>query len=459
MKRLRIFFALPFVTCFVACVASCQLQRTQWSSRDATANSSADALSETSIRLSAEDADAAEPSVAASREDDTVYVAWVEHHADNKADVWLARIGVEGRMSGAPVRVNPNVGEATAWRGDAPTLAVGRDKTVYVGWARRLAAPSEQERHADDLCLSASRDGGKTFASPVRVNDNLQPAMNGMHSLALGENGRVYLAWLDERNLQLAAQMKPPRAMQSSVEFQKIHKDENHTGATQHKMEGNREVFTAFSEDGGRTFSRNQRLATNVCPCCKTTLAVAADGRVYASWRQVLPGDFRHIAITSSIDDGKSFSPPVIVSDDRWKIDGCPVSGAALYANADGGVRVLWYTAGDAGAQGLYSAESSDGGRTFAARRLFIAGQARGTPLLLQSTNNALLAVWESSENGAARPTSARIAEDGRANAITSMANAGELPAAAMLHERLFVAYIAKNKERRGIWLARMKIR
>src|SRR4051812_4173079 len=74
------------------------------------------------VRVSSERTDAAEPSVASGL-DGSVYVAWVEHRGKD-ADVWLSRFDVEGKPSGAPARVNPNAGEATAWRGDAPTVAV-----------------------------------------------------------------------------------------------------------------------------------------------------------------------------------------------------------------------------------------------------------------------------------------------------------------------------------------------
>jgi hypothetical protein len=96
--------------------------------------------------------------------------------------------------------------------------------------------------------------------------------------------------------------------------------------------ESNRVAYFASSADGGRTFSRNVKLAGEVCPCCKTSLAVGEDGRVYAAWRQVMPGNFRHIAVASSGDGGETFNAPTVVSDDRWELRGCPVSGPALAA-------------------------------------------------------------------------------------------------------------------------------
>src|SRR5262249_33270590 len=162
------------------------------------------------------------------------------------------------RLEGSPVRVNSQPGIATAWRGDPPTIAQASDGTVFVGWTARAVA----ENHTTDLYLSTSHDQGRTFSS-VKVNDDLKPAVHGMHSLVIGNDGRIYVAWLDERNMT-------PQPMKDM-------KMEAMTSG--HHMENNREVFIASSGDGGRTFSDNRRVAENACPCCKTALAVAPDGR------------------------------------------------------------------------------------------------------------------------------------------------------------------------------------
>jgi hypothetical protein len=386
------------------------------------------------VRISAENTDAAEPTLATAG-DGTAYVAWVEHRENKEADVMLAHLDVEGRIKGAPVRVNPQVGEATAWRGDPPTVSVAPDKTVYVGWTARLA----DEGHGNDLYLSASRDGGQTFEAPVKVNDDGKAVTHGMHSLAVSIDGRVYVAWLDERNVV------KPMAMDQGGAMQKME-----------HMESNREVFMAYSMDGGRSFSKNQRIAKEACPCCKTALATGAEGRVYAGWRQVLPGEFRHIAVAASEDEGKTFSSPVIVSDDRWMIAACPVSGPALSVGDDGALRVVWYTEGEKAAPGLYWAASSDNGKTFSESRPLAKGQGHGTPLLLTSGKSGAAVVWESREGGASRVVSVPLTVDDRA-ASAPIASGGELPSAAMSGDQLFVGYIAKTNERRSIWIVRAK--
>jgi hypothetical protein len=396
------------------------------------------------VRVSAAGMDAAEPAIASAK-DGSVFVVWVDHGANGAANVWLSHFGADGRRLGAtPTRVNPKAGQATAWRGDAPTVAVAPDgRTIYVGWmAVGKSAASSSAGDSATLHLSASRDGGRTFAPPVKVRDDPKPAAHGMHSLTVAEDGRVHLAWLDERGLVA------PHA----------HADAKGKGkATGHHMEANRQVFTAYSADGGRTFSPNTLVARDACPCCKTSLAAGKDGRVYVSWRQVLAGDFRHIAVAASADGGQKFNAPVIVSDDRWMLSGCPVSGASLALGGDGALNVVWYTAGEAGAPGIYWSESRDGGQTFAARRVVAQGKAQGTPTLLVEDDGAYV-VWESREGGKAHPASARIERGSGAgvSSVNALAAGGELPSAATAGDgRLFVAYISKSGDRRAVSLVR----
>ena len=384
------------------------------------------------IRVSMEDGNAAEPAIASSPDGD-IYVAWVNHNQDGKADVMIARFDKDGQMQNVPVRVNSQPGIATAWRGDPPTVAVAPDHTIFVGWTAKVDPAAG---HASNVFISASRDNCRTFAEPVKVNDDTRPAVHGMHSLAIGKDGRVYVAWLDERNIN---------PMPDTDE--KINKR-----TSGHHMESNREVFIASSADGGHTFSTNQRVATNVCPCCKTALAVDDDRRVYVSWRQVLPGDFRHIAVASSIDEGKTFSEMKVVSDDQWMLAGCPVSGSSLALSQDGTLRVLWYSAGKNGETGLYYSDSKDHARTFGPRVLVAPGETFGTPVLIKAGNH-LNAVWGAIGGKVMTESLANDAGQAEAFQVTD----GELPAAATVSRNLVVAYIRKSDEHQAVWIASIK--
>ena len=371
------------------------------------------------VQISAPGIDAAEPAIAAAN-DGSFYVAWVNHDA-KQADVMLARFNETGEQ-GPPVRVNRQPGVATAWRGDQPSLAVAPDGTLHVLWTARVDAG---EKHGTEVYLSSSTDRGRSFATEVKVNDDKGTTDHGMHSLAIAADGRIYAAWLDERN---------------------VHVPKPSTKGEGHHMESNRDLYLAYSTDGGRSFSANKKVASEACPCCKTALTVSQDGTVYAGWRQVLPGSFRHIAVAGSTDGGKSFSTPVIVSDDHWVLQGCPVSGPSLAVDrSSGNLKVVWYAAGENSAAGVYFAESKDKGHSFSPRQLLSQETVRGTPALAGS-----IALWQTSETAETKMRSL-----GNAGSALSVAANAELPAGTYVNDKLFVAYIAKEKEKRSIWLIR----
>jgi hypothetical protein len=401
------------VLCFVFCAFCCACNRS--TAREATAP----VPTSPPVLVSAEGVDAAEPATGVAP-DGSFYVAWVNHEPNNRADVMIGRYE-PGKTPGPAVRVNPEAGTATAWRGDPPSVTVGKNGSVYVVWTMRVEANGKK---GTDLYLSVSSDLGRTFGMPVKINDDKVAAAHGMHSLNVADDGRIYVSWLDERNV---AAPKPS------------------TKAEGHHMESNRELFIADSTDDGRTFSRNRKIAGDACPCCKTALAVAKDGTVYVSWRHVLPGNYRHIAVAASSDAGSTFSKPVIVSDDKWVLHGCPVSGPSLAVAENGTLKVLWYAAGEANVPGLYVTESKDKGRSFSPRQLLVQESIRGTPVL-----TADVAVWEKPGDEGSETKFRSVGHDGPAMSIGTNV---ELPAAASTKDGLLVAYVSKVKEKRSVWL------
>ncbi|MFS8085250.1 MAG: sialidase family protein, partial [Acidobacteriota bacterium] len=155
-KQLLIIFCLAVVVFAAACAKRSSTPPTNFGSPQ---------------RISSGEANASEPAIATAK-DGTAYVAWVEHRG-KEADVMLRRFKGTGEPLGDPVRINPQAGQATAWRGDPPTVALAADGTVCVGWTGRADPASGI---SPDIYLSASRDGGQSFAAPVKVNDDQKPA-------------------------------------------------------------------------------------------------------------------------------------------------------------------------------------------------------------------------------------------------------------------------------------------
>lgn len=389
----------------------------------------------TSTTVSDPAVDAAEPAVAADGEGN-IYVAYVEHNPDKTADLYVQKYDRDFHPAGYVARVNPVPGQVKAWRGDPPVMTLANDGTLYIGWIVKV--DSTEKIDANDLVVSVSKDGGRSFNAPVRVSDNAQAENYGLISLISDTGGQLGVAWLDERNLKAAPTDNSPAA--ASMMFH--HHEE---------AESNREVFFALSTDEGKTFSANKKIASDACPCCKTSMAAGPDGRIYVSWRQVLPNGNRHIAVASSSDKGSTFSGGVIVSDDKWHLDACPVSGAFLSTGSDGALSVLWYSAGAAGEAGIYSTESKDGGKTFDPRRMVSARAVSGMPALLDA-GSGRFAIF------AAKDNQVLIAKNFPADASGSPETIPDasLPAAVYANSNKYVAFVRTTGEKRTVWLARL---
>lgn len=401
------------------------------------------------INISPPEINAAEPAIAAGN-DESVFVVWVEHKANKEADLMIRRYDLAGNPKSESVRINPLAGQVKAWYGDPPTIKISQNGTIYVGWTARIEGAKVA---ANTLYLSVSRNGGNSFESPVKVNDDSAPASHGMHSLAIDDSGRVYFAWLDERYLNSHKEhAKVKEISDETPHFEKIaffdHKPE-----TKHKSEPNAELYFSVSSDDGKTFSPNKKLAGDICPCCKTSLLMASDNRIYVSWRQVINEDFRHIAIASSTDGGNTFSAPIIVSDDQWQISACPVSGAALAEDSDKTLRISWFTAGKAGKPGIYSTDSKDGGKTFSPRLLISENATGGTPSLIVSKTKNPQIIWTE----AGKVIKATLSNEKTAIENKQEIASGENPAVTSSGEQIFVSFMENEKEKRNIKLSVVK--
>jgi hypothetical protein len=144
----------------------------------------------------------------------------------------------------------------------------------------------------------------------------------------------------------------------------------------------NRHLMVSHSADGGRRFSAPvpvtpQPEAVTADAENRPKIAVGGDGSVHVSWTQSLAKPMSaHIRYARSTDGGRTFSPPVILNDDRQLISH---RFDALAIDGRGRVAVVWLDARSRSGRtankspqtdvGLYAAVSEDGGATFGRNR------------------------------------------------------------------------------------------
>lgn len=290
------------------------------------------------------------------------YLVYVQR-TGKSCDVML-RSSTDGKSFSVPVRVNDRAGDAAVRNENPPKIVVAQNGDVYVCWS------SERERWKGDIRFARSTDGGKTFATATTLNSDADgtPTGHAFQSIAVDKKGKIFVAWIDERN----------------------------------KTKANRggEIWLSVSTNRGKTFSPDYQILSDVCECCRTTLMIDASGTIFLSYRTVptVGPMFRDIVVARSADAGKSFMP-VPVSADGWELNGCrPVAGPSLNLDRAGNPTVAWFM-GSKEKPGLYFSTSTDGGKTYAPRQTLEATQHIGKHVhVAGGSGKQLFAVWDDAD-------------------------------------------------------------
>jgi hypothetical protein len=264
--------------------------------------------------------------------------------AAGQADIFTAVSRDGGLTFAPPVRVNAVAGEARVSGEIAPRVAL----VPRAGTAEpEVVVLWNAKDGTTQIKVARSRDGGRTFGAPVPLQAAGAAGDRGWQALTLDAHGTAHAIWLDHRGMAAGK----TEAMD--------HKGE-HDGAAMAQRSGL--YYASFT---GNVASERE-LFKGVCYCCKTAMATGPDGTLYAAWRHVFAGNFRDMAFTASRDGGKSFAPMIRVNQDGWSINGCPDDGPAMAVDAKGVVHLVWPTV-QGGTEGALLYAMSRDGRTFSA--------------------------------------------------------------------------------------------
>ena len=262
----------------------------------------------------------------------------------------------------------------------------------------------------------------------------------GWENAVADSSGRVFALWLDHREL----------AQQDGAVAVSHHDHAAKTASADAKPDGvamaQRSKLYFASVDGAIA---PRALTGGVCYCCKTALAAAADGSIVAAWRHVYPGNIRDIAFTRSRDGGRTFAPPVRVSEDKWVLEGCPDDGPAIAVDAKNRVHIVWPTlvSGGNGVEptlALFYAVSIDGTRFTPRTRLPTEGMPHH-PQIAIGSNGSLTLAWDEGENGKRRVAIARGSVDAAVTAQQRrvVSDGGVYPVAAAAADGAVLAWTA----------------
>jgi len=222
-----------------------------------------------------------------------------------------------GSTFAPPIAVN-RVPEAIYHDGEnRPKIAFGPQNEIYISWSQKTPG-----RFSGHIRFARSLDGAKHFDDPLTVNDDLAPISHRFESMAVDSEGRIYISWVDKRDLAAAKKA-----------------GQDYAGAA---------IYYALSENRGESFVFNHKVADHSCECCRIAMIPDSNDQMVTLWRHVYPGNIRDHAITRlSVDTLPVKDQPIRATDDGWMVEGCPHHGPDLALGSGDKIHMTWFTQGE----------------------------------------------------------------------------------------------------------------
>ena len=373
---------------------------------------------------------------------DFVAVAWGATPPDGSADVFLAASRDGGRTFGAPVRVNADVGQARLGGEQPPRVALAR---VASGDPQIVVVWGARVGTSTGMHVARSTDGGKTFGAEKILQSSDVPGDRGWHTVAVDPEGTAHIVWLDHRRMAARPKGEP----------------HDHTnGAAMAQMSSL--YYATVKADG--TVRTERDLLPGVCFCCKTAIATGPSGQVFSAWRHVYEGNLRDIAFTQSLDGGATFSPPARISEDNWVLAGCPDDGPAMAVDADGIVHIVWPTVigGDEPTGAIFHASTKDGQRFTRRSRVPTHGSLKPShPQIAIDGAGRIVVAWDEVVDGVRRAAAVTAVSSGPGLAFGTprwlAANASTYPVMAATKAGILSAWTVNPGPNTVIAVARMQ--
>ncbi|GAB4047410.1 exo-alpha-sialidase [Spirosoma litoris] len=239
-------------------------------------------------------------------------LSWVEKESDKGSIFYFAVSKDGGQTFGEKIRVKAPA-TLSAHAEGMPKIAEKSDGTLLAVF--EVPNPTPASRFAGDLLYTMSSDKGQTWTEPTPVHQDVRPGMS--HSFAditRLPNGEIGVAWLDEK--------LPNR-------------------------EGRPVVFAQTTK--GKGFGSAVLVDDNACQCCRMNVFVDAKKSIHLTYRDLLPaakaGEIasRDMSTAISTDGGKTFSKPQVLFADHWQVNACPHAGPVV-AQVGNDILTTWFS-------------------------------------------------------------------------------------------------------------------
>jgi hypothetical protein len=287
----------------------------------------------------------------------------------NNADIYYTN-SIDGGMTfGSSVKVNS--GDGTSWQW-VPDIAVDNFGKIHIVWEDwRDDADGEyipitggiDGVNDSSIYYAQSLDGGQTFSSPLRIDDDSKLSVQGVPRIEIDGNDNIHVIWIDVRET----------------------------------IGG--DIYYTNSTDEGITFHKNKKVNDISKGSDDPSLAVDDNDVIYIVWV-----DNRNdtttldVYFSKSTDSGVSFSPNKKINDDDLPLT---FQGTPSIAVGGGIIGVVWQD--DRNPYGIYFANSTDGGDTFSVNKRIDddpTSSDKSRPSIAINDNGYISIAWIDKRNG-----------------------------------------------------------
>ncbi|TRX48400.1 exo-alpha-sialidase [Fulvivirga sp. M361] len=301
---------------------------------------------------------------------------------------------------------------------DYPMMAVNKTDMIA-----HTLTKSGQDTYAYDISLFHSEDG-KDWRSAGLLNEDGLQAEHGFVTMLPYKDGFL-LSWLDGRNTV---------SMMDSILTDHAH----HKAMT---------LRAAILTSSGKKMEEWE-LDNRVCDCCQTSGALTANGPVIV-YRNRSEKEVRDISIVRY--ESGTWTKPSVIFNDLWLISGCPVNGPRADAK-ENVLAVAWFTAAKGNAS-VKVAFSKNSGKSFTPPVIISDASPLGrVDVLLIDQRSALVSWMEGSEIRVMKVTVEGISGTSVFVAQSSGARASGFPQMTRYKDRVLFAWT--DEEQKKVQLA-----
>src|SRR2546422_1363486 len=268
-----------------------------------------------------------------------------------------------------------------AFVGPPASIAAGTDGVAYLAFAGWSGSTG-----GDDIYFTKSSDGGRTWSTPLRVNDDIGNVAQAQPRVALDPANNIYIAWTDTRggtnDIYFSKSINGGASFSANVRVNDVTTNSQSEPSlaldlvnphlvhvvwtdTRTPIMGP-DIYYANSTNGGLSFNPSVRLNDDVGGAEQSTpaIAVAPNRNAYVVWRD--PRGSPEVYYTRSLDLGATWSLNTYVNGDAGNVD---QRTPTIAIDAAGTVYVAWADyRNQNGAPDIFEAWLARGSGTFSAK-------------------------------------------------------------------------------------------